>query len=325
MPFKTADRKTLNFWQLAWETSRVDRRSYQRKQRPLSWPRIGSLLNPNLDRPIFIVGCARSGTTFLGKCIGALPGVSYHCEPAATKAVIPDVYHGRWSHSKARWFYRNVYVWLMRQYVDTDLRFAEKTPGNCFMIPFLADIFPGAQFVNIIRDVRDVAASYIRKGWLTSGTPNAYHRWLIEPSLLNEFETATQAQRCAMVWRRHVESARQAGSRLATGRYLEVSYELLAQRNLQEADKILSFLGETNGVSVKAFHNQIAKANPASIGLGKRELSAAQLQAIGNSVRLPCFDDELTLRPEIRIFCADSQPSNAVNQPLENPREKIEV
>src|SRR5947207_79174 len=43
-------------------------------------------LDPRLHRPIFIIGAPRSGTTFLGDCIGRMPEVSYHFEPRLTKA-----------------------------------------------------------------------------------------------------------------------------------------------------------------------------------------------------------------------------------------------
>src|SRR5215467_14788000 len=54
-------------------------------------------LDPRLHRPIFVVGAPRSGTTFLGNCLGRLPEVSYHSEPRLTKAAAQYVYDRAWS------------------------------------------------------------------------------------------------------------------------------------------------------------------------------------------------------------------------------------
>ena len=46
----------------------------------------------DLGTLILILGAPRSGTTFLGSCIGALAEVSYHFEPRVTKAAARQVY-----------------------------------------------------------------------------------------------------------------------------------------------------------------------------------------------------------------------------------------
>ncbi len=52
-------------------------------------------LDPRLHRPVFVIGAPRSGTTFLGSCLGRLPFMSYHFEPRLTKAPARCVYEGR--------------------------------------------------------------------------------------------------------------------------------------------------------------------------------------------------------------------------------------
>ena len=76
------------------------------------------------------------------------------------------VYEGLWGYRRSREFYRLVYRWLVRVERDGDLRFAEKTPTNIFLIPFLAKAFPDSQFIHIIRDGRDAASSHMHKPWL---------------------------------------------------------------------------------------------------------------------------------------------------------------
>ena len=61
-------------------------------------------LDPRLHRPIFIIGAPRSGTTFLGSCLGRMPEVSYHFEPRLTKAA------ARWGriHSAPEGYVRQI-------------------------------------------------------------------------------------------------------------------------------------------------------------------------------------------------------------------------
>ena len=44
-------------------------------------------------------------------------------------------------------------------------RFGDKTPTYIQIVPQLATIYPGARFIHLIRDGRDVAISRIRLGW----------------------------------------------------------------------------------------------------------------------------------------------------------------
>ena len=142
----------LNILEWAKKTAKADWKQYQSQARPISFSRLVSLLMPNLRQPIFIIGSPRSGTTFLGTCLGSLPEISYHFEPVATKAAARYIYEKSWGITKGTWFYSSVYSWLMRLHLDADLRFAEKTPRNCFLIDFLRSAFPAAQFIHIIRD-----------------------------------------------------------------------------------------------------------------------------------------------------------------------------
>ena len=119
-----------NLWRWSAMTALISRRSYASSPRPWSTERLQAFLEPNLDRPIFIVGAPRSGTTFLGACLAEVPDLSYHYEPILTKAASRYVYEDRWPSSTARRLYRTTYAWLMRLGGDPDLRFAEKTPRN---------------------------------------------------------------------------------------------------------------------------------------------------------------------------------------------------
>src|SRR5205823_2810261 len=62
--------------------------------------------DPRLRRPVFVIGAPRSGTTFLGSCLGRLPEISYHFEPRLTKAAARCVYDGSWSTRRGRAVFR---------------------------------------------------------------------------------------------------------------------------------------------------------------------------------------------------------------------------
>jgi hypothetical protein len=119
-----------------------------------------------LDRPIIILGAARSGTTLLGDILSQHPAIAYWVEP------------------RYIWRYRNPTANTDRRAVDEATpevkryirskfasfvascpgsRFMEKTPSNCFRVPFIHAVFPGARFVHLIRDGRDVVFSARRK------------------------------------------------------------------------------------------------------------------------------------------------------------------
>jgi hypothetical protein len=282
----------FNFLKIARQTINASRKNYHAKPRPLSLNRLWHLLVPNLKQPIFIVGAPRSGTTFLGNCLAAIPEISYHFEPVATKAAARYIYECKWNQTKAKWFYHQVYGWLMRQHLDADLRFVEKTPQNCFIMDFLAQTFPDAKFVHIIRDGRDVALSYSKKPWLQVSQAESgkfepggyrygpYARFWVEPERIREFETTSDIHRCIWAWRRFTESAIKAGSKLPPIRYYEVRYETLVSNPASEANRLLDFLAIYNPQSRHLFIQAAGKAQSDLIGRWKNELAGDRLKEI---------------------------------------------
>lgn len=79
----------------------------------------------------------------------------------------------------------------------------DKTPRYVLEIPWLAEAFPSAKFIHIIRDGRDVGASIIKAGWENSFLKAAYY------------------------WQTRVKFGIEAGSTLGTNRYYEIRYEKL--------------------------------------------------------------------------------------------------
>lgn len=234
-------------------------------------------LDPRLHRPIFIIGAPRSGTTFLGSCIGRLPEVSYHLEPRLTKAAARCVYDGSWSERRSAAVFRLSYSALLLAALDGGRRFAEKNPENGFVLPFLAAALPAAQFVHIIRDGRDATVSHAEQPWLAAASAREvrrgrggqlwgpYPRWWVEPGRRDEFTQVSDLVRSAWCWRRFTAAALDGLAGLPAGRVTELRYESLVQDPVTAADQLADFL-DTSPAGRQALRAGLAEARTSSVG-----------------------------------------------------------
>jgi len=120
-----------------------------------------------LDRPICIVGAARSGTTVLGHLLARHPEVVYWEEPKYVwqyrKPTAPhDVRTADEATPAVRRYVRTCLDRHVRQGDGT--RLLEKTPSNCFRVPFVQAVLPDVRIIHLVRDGRDVAFS-ARRQW----------------------------------------------------------------------------------------------------------------------------------------------------------------
>ena len=210
-----------------------------------------------MRQPVFIVGCPRSGTSFLYHLLLSAGGFArFHTQmnvfdvlepifgdfsvPANRKKMLQE-----WLHSKAfavsglqaaavetevmadcrsgSDFMRIVMDGVARvQGVD---RWVDSTPTNVPHMPRIARDFPDAQFIHIIRDARDVALSLDKRQW-SRPLP-----WDKDRSLLA----------AGLYWEWIVRMGRENGRRLGS-RYIEVRYEDLVERPEAPLKAIGSFL-----------------------------------------------------------------------------------
>jgi hypothetical protein len=101
-------------------------------------------------------------------------------------------------------------------------RYGEKCPGYVMHIPVLAELFPEARFVHLIRDGRDVTLSYKQAGWGPKDVAES-----------------------AYYWKRFVERGRSTGRALGDGRYREVHYEELVADPERIVKELCDFLDVT--------------------------------------------------------------------------------
>jgi hypothetical protein len=201
------------------------------------------------ERPIFIVGCPRSGTTLLRDLLRSHPRLSFPPESGG----LPELYrlHGEprsrrqarllagdllRSHSLAVWgldlepadlenagsFAAVVSApyeaWARR---EGKPRWGDKRPQHVLALPLLVRLFPDAQILHVLRDGRDVALSLAGKAW---GQRSAY--------------TA------AAYWRRCVEAGLVDGRPLGPDAYHELTYEELVAAPESTLRRVCAFLHE---------------------------------------------------------------------------------
>ena len=209
------------------------------------------------DRPIFVLGCPRSGTTLLQLMLHAHPRIAI---PPETRFLI-DVYNSRNGFGDLReeanrralaaaitgarktLFYdlglnaREVTAEIVtgpptlgsalgavfRAYARRfgKPRWGDKRPGYYQYIPALLRLFPDAQIVHLIRDGRDCVASLKAMPWFQHDIYVAIATWL-----------------------EAIAAGRRAARSLPPGSYVELRYEHLAASPAQQLAGLCEFLGE---------------------------------------------------------------------------------
>ena len=157
-------------------------------------------------RPIFVGGCERSGTTFLGALLGAAPGAVTVPESsfryaglraADAGAAAPEALARMLGHAKYRnWrvageadpvapttaSHRDLVETLVRRYARSREEpdpavWVDHTPRNTRYALRIAGDFPDARFLHIVRDGRGVAASVMPLVWGPNTIRGAAEYW----------------------------------------------------------------------------------------------------------------------------------------------------
>lgn len=126
-----------------------------------------------VEKPIFVTGLGRSGTTILGVLLSAHKDVGFLNEPKAIWQVIEPGHDLNDNYSTGRGQYRlgvaspdtaSVAHKVFGQYLNVvrAKRVADKYPEMIFRIDFLLSIFPDAKIVFISRDGRSAAHSIVK-------------------------------------------------------------------------------------------------------------------------------------------------------------------
>ena len=140
------------------------------------------------ERPIFIVGTMRSGSTLFRLILDAHPNISISEETgfmgalAATKE-IPNWKHGRGWYHRIGWTeeefdarLREFYCALFERHARNEgkSRWGEKTPFHALYIEQMATVFPDAVFVGIVRHPGAVVHSLMHRFHYGAGDAVGY-------------------------------------------------------------------------------------------------------------------------------------------------------
>jgi len=192
--------------------------------------RSGEDIDAVAERPVFVLGSPRSGTSFVARSIGRTPGFADLGELGPWKAAIPEL--ASRPDDEASTELRELLESIRRYGLVRHLRAVEQSPETSFVLTAAVRAYPQAAVVHMIRDPRDVAASLLQKGWLKSdrsghddvGEPYGGHaRFWVDPDRLAEFDAASEARRAGWAWRSYVTAARRAPANTVEVRYEELA------------------------------------------------------------------------------------------------------
>ncbi|HEX5798187.1 MAG TPA: sulfotransferase [Candidatus Saccharimonadales bacterium] len=187
--------------------------------------------------PIIIYGPPRSGTTYLGEIVSQHPEVFISNEYRIftwlhqSTHVLPDiddmVLHSRKGFKK--FIDKEVPPLIRKFYAQKHPHikyWGDKNPfygGDIGRLRTIAEYFPDAKFINIVRDGRDVVTSLMNKKW-EDGRPWA------------DFDTAHQ------VWNSNIKNGLEFAKEAKKKNHYLIKYEDLVKDDLSEAKKIFKFL-----------------------------------------------------------------------------------
>lgn len=208
------------------------------------------------SRPIFVVGCPRSGTTLLQVMLHAHPRIAV---PPENRYVLPAYYRRReWGDLRVAENRRRLAAFItgggtkfgdlglgrrrtraqilaapptlgsalevvMREFAAAHgkARWCDKRPLYIAHVRVLLRLFPDAQFVHLVRDGRAAAASLQRMPWWSGGV-----------------------DRAAGAWQHAVGQGRRWRERLPADAWLDLQYERLLADPEGELRRLCVFLGE---------------------------------------------------------------------------------
>ncbi len=218
-----------------------------------------------MARPIFIVGCPRSGTTLLRLILDSHPSVSAGPESRFLWG-LRAIEERNWStlegfglsldewHANVRTLFEAFHLRYAEHQGKT--RWADKSPDYALMLDYVDVLYPDAQIVHIVRDPRDVIDAWRR------------------------FYGLKSVHRAARAWVRYVRSAHDFAARHGDDKVMELRYEDLVREPESTLRPLFAWLGESWDDSVLEFADR-----PHTFGAGPLRLEDEQWTRRNGKVR----------------------------------------
>ena len=231
-------------------------------------PGIGALV-----RPVFIIGCGRSGTTVLGQVLGRHPSLAFLNEPRNIWLYEPrtDIWSARARARGGRLGLsaddvqpsaaaRIRRAFAAEAHLQRAERLVEKLPINAFRVGWLAGMFPDALFLHLIRNGLDVAASIARHSERAAWFGVEDYKWRLLVEHAGERGEADLVELCTddfrrglLEWRLSVATALDDLAKLPAERQLEIRYEQLVEQPAQVCEGLEAFVGIRHEPAMAAF------------------------------------------------------------------------
>ncbi len=202
-----------------------------------------------LPEMFFVVGCQKSGTTWVQRLLDGHPAICCNGETYLAPLLLPllrqamGTYNARQKvgpegcfqdadlAALARHCVQRLYErWTGGHVVEA---LGEKTPEHALCLPDLQRLFPAMKVIHIIRDGRDVAVS----GW--------HHNLRKKGDAFREKFPDLPAYITYLLqghWVPYITAARQFGA-AHPDRYLEIRYEAMHHDGASHVKQLLTFLG----------------------------------------------------------------------------------
>jgi hypothetical protein len=234
----------------------------------------------------FIIGCPRSGTSYVKGLLAYHPKVrtgresylfAWYLGPMIRQWNKPREgtgFPGLRSYLTDEEFRQVLYetsdriLGFMAPHMQPDEIFVEKTPNHSFWVSEILEAFPSARFIHVLRDARDVTASMLAasktfgKNWAPRYAYVAAHRWVKQVTL-----------------------ARDAQKKLGSDQFYEIRYENLRANAAKELRSLTDFL-ELEW-SDSELLDAIQRSDPKNKSTRGKELRGEYAKIYGSTVERP--------------------------------------
>ena len=196
------------------------------------------------ERPVFVIGCPRSGTTVVFSLLRANPALASIGQEG--HVLWESFHHPReqgWfsnalSPGDVRSFERRYLAWAIGALArPKGGRFLDKTPRNSLRLPYLDALFPDAQYVFVQRDGRATVSSLV-VAWRerehpayvlpvpfhTPGIPDRAWHFILPPGW-REMDGRPLEDVCALQYTTATDAILEFRGGLAADRFVDLRYE----------------------------------------------------------------------------------------------------